>query len=459
MEISFSDTIAALASPQGNSSRGIIRVSGEDAVSVVQGMVQCAEFPETSNGRALRFSPGIHVSGVNHPVPVDVYLWPTNRSFTGQPMCEFHLIGSPPLLENILSETGKFGVRPARRGEFTLRAFLAGKLDLMQAEAVLGVIDSSDDAELMAAMKQLGGDLSTPLLRLRNRLLDDLADLEAGLDFVEEDIEFVNRGEFISRLQSGLQLVADLLAQSYRRAASNVTQKVILAGLPNAGKSSLFNRLAGESHAIVSSQAGTTRDFLKAEIESAGHTLTLIDTAGWEDTSELIMQNAQQLRSEQLANADLICWCSAADMNPDEVRTDEALFHGCNHNHASVIRIWTKSDVNNKFEIQPNKQECRISVVEDMGIETLQHLIAATLQEQSEEKAGLLATTFARCQVSLEKTQDSLHLCLQLAENGDGDELIALELRQALGHLGEITGEVYTDDILDRIFSKFCIGK
>ncbi|MCA9067602.1 MAG: hypothetical protein KDA84_01680, partial [Planctomycetaceae bacterium] len=190
MTLELDDTIAALASAPGAAARGILRISGPEVRSVLARVINPV-LAENGSRLPKRFAGEMRLGGDGSALPVHVMFWPTNRSYTGQPLGEIHTIGSPPLLEQALSVLFQTGVRPARPGEFTLRAFLAGRLDLMQAEAVLGVIDAHDHQELETALQQLGGGISGRIAEVRSDLLDLLSDLEAGLDFVEEDIEFV----------------------------------------------------------------------------------------------------------------------------------------------------------------------------------------------------------------------------------------------------------------------------
>ena len=199
-------------------------------------------------------------------------------------------------------------------GEFTLRAFLAGRLDLLQAEAVLGVIDAEDHAQLQTALEQLAGGLSGRIGELREQLLLHLADLEAGLDFVDEDLDFVSRDILRERLEEGIARLDTLIAQAERRMTLSGRRQVVLAGLPNAGKSTLFNALAGRAAAIVSPMRGTTRDVLSAEVGLDGVVITLWDTAGWDDPASAIDAAAGDVRLDRLERADLVIWCTAADL-------------------------------------------------------------------------------------------------------------------------------------------------
>jgi tRNA modification GTPase len=256
-------------------------------------------------------------------LPIEVGLWPTKRSYTGQPLAELQLIGSPPLLEALLMQLCRSGCRAARPGEFTLRAFLAGRLDLMQAEAVLGVIDAADHVELEQALQQLAGGISQQMGTLRADLLDLLADLEAGLDFVDEDIEFVSREQLLSRVTAAQRTIAELCDQASRRLQSSARPRVVLAGLPNAGKSTLLNALTGRSAALVSEISGTTRDYLCVPLDRDGLHVDLIDTAGWDSETNGIEAVAQQRRHEQWQQADLIVWC--CDLSDDAVMNEQLI--------------------------------------------------------------------------------------------------------------------------------------
>ncbi len=345
-EFVLHDTIAALASAPGAAPRGIVRVSGPD----VRGILQSVFTPEDPRRweaatRAGRHPGRASLPGVTLPLPVDVLLWPTRRSFTGEPLAEFHTIGCPPLLEALLQGLFAGGARPARRGEFTLRAFLAGRIDLLQAEAVLGVIEATDQQQLQRALTQLGGGLSHRLTEIHEQLLLHLADLEAGLDFVEEDIEFVTRGELIQRIADVRQFLAGLRVQSMERLPSTARQKVVLAGLPNAGKSTLFNAFAGRDAALVSEQAGTTRDYLSRPLDWEGLLIELIDTAGWEEGAAGITQSASEHRQQQWAQADLLVWCASAASSERRLLQDQQQWLQTASLRIPRLRVMTKADL------------------------------------------------------------------------------------------------------------------
>lgn len=459
MSFDTEDTIAALGSATGGSARGIVRISGPDVQSKIASIFVPRDPEKWNNAKRPEIHSGIiSLKELSCDLAVDISLWPTARSFTGQPMAEIHTIGSPPLLEALLQELFKTGIRPALQGEFTLRAFLSGRIDLMQAEGVLGVIDSRDDEELNAALSQLAGGLSSQLNHLREQLLVDRADLEAGLDFVEEDIDFVHRDEFIKRLGDAIEFVGQLLEQTANRMTANITKKVVLAGLPNAGKSSLFNKLIDDHRAIVSNIEGTTRDYLTAQVSWKNLNIQLVDTAGWEsvldENSSVPMSSAQSFRDQQTEQADLLIWCRASDLSNDQQRIDDQLQLTLPQS-TSLLFINTKADLSE----ETNKKNLQISVINDQGIELLKSKIVELLSDEQQEKGLLLGSTSARCHNALSQTRTSLAAAKELATSQAGDEIISLELATAIDHLGEITGAVYTDDLLDRIFSRFCIGK
>jgi tRNA modification GTPase len=338
------------------------------------------------------------------------------------------------------------GARAALPGEFTLRAFLAGKKDLPQAEAVHAVIEAGTDSDLRTALAQLAGGVSQPLSSLRSDLLDLLADLEAALDFADEDIEFVGKSESLNRIDSALGQLTALLRQLSERTVSGRSVRVALVGLSNAGKSSLFNALSG-GEAIVSPIPGTTRDYLTKRIDLGGVVVELIDTAGWQEAEDTIAEQAQQLGSEQTTHADIILWCDEAGA------FGEADAARLNATGAEIIRVCTKADLHALHSVW-NAIAC--SVMSHGGTE----LLCVILAERVDSLARpALAPSQSRCRHHITTCADHLGAARDHVAANDPPELAASALRAAIDQLGEVTGAVYTNDLLDRIFSRFCIGK
>lgn len=330
MHLDPRDTIAAIGTAPGGAARGMIRISGPETVACIEHCFQPADASQqlTAISSAQVIAGEFQLGQQGATLPCDLLLWPNEQSFTRQPSAELHTIGSPPLLEAALQTVCHHGARVAELGEFTLRAFLAGRLDLTQAEAVLGVIDANDSTSFDTALTQLAGGLSQPLAQLREQLLALLAHLEAGLDFVEEDITFISAKEIENQLSAARQTIADTLEQLASRSEPQILAKVVLVGAPNAGKSSLFNALLerfGVSEtaiaAIVSSHTGTTRDYLSATLEVNGSRFQLVDTAGLEAAPEAfsIAGFAQQMTGGQQRQAQCKIHCvEATDSNSTE---------------------------------------------------------------------------------------------------------------------------------------------
>jgi tRNA modification GTPase len=462
----LNDTIGAPASAPGAAGRGIVRASGPDAITFVNRIFVPKD---ASRWNVARFATAhlgtLRLTQLRAPLAVLVYAWPSRQSYTGQPVVEIHAPGAPPVLEAILGDLFASGVRPAEAGEFTLRAFLNGRIDLVQAEAVLGVIDALDSQRLITALRQLAGGISQCIARLRSGLLDLIADLEAGLDFVEEDIQFVSRREIGSRVAAAEQEVTRLLLHSDSRTRSTGRARIVLAGLPNAGKSTLFNALAGQNAALVSETSGTTRDYLRAPLEWSGMSIELFDTAGWESEGVddpvsrrapgSISQAAQALREDQWDEADLVVWCSASDQTAvaqDEEQTILARLHS---DGSQILIIRTKSDL----KPVPGATGLEVSAIDGSGIAKLIEKCVRELTGYGSRESNMIGTTAARCRESLVHCRESLSRARIALEDSVGEELLVVELREAVDHLGRILGAVYTDDILDRIFSRFCIGK
>lgn len=448
---SLDDCIAAIASPAGGGgARGIIRLSGDDVAQIVTQVFQSDEKSTLQVARrAVAVTGRVELGEASLRLPCRLYYWPTARSYTGQPSAELHVPGAPPFVEAVLEHVRRAGARLARPGEFTLRSFLAGRIDLTQAEAVLGVIDARSDGELRGALEQLAGGLGAPLRALREELLELLAHLEAGLDFVEEDIEFITREQLTRQLSDAADRVSAAAARLQQRDASHALPRVVLVGPPNAGKSSLFNALAQDGRALVADQPGTTRDYLVSVLNLNGVDCELIDTAGVETATDstIVDQAAQSQGSLARRTADIEVACRAANdlSTPTLERVD-------------VFRITVRTKID--LAVPPtDKVAIDTSAATGAGLAELRAALrAAVLELQHVEGSGVRATA-ARCRGALDEAFASLMRALDIVQANAGDELVAAEVRSALHALGEVVGAVYTDDLLDRVFSRFCIGK
>ncbi|HEY7155209.1 MAG TPA: tRNA modification GTPase [Gemmataceae bacterium] len=436
------DTIAALSTASGPGGRAIVRISGPTSADAIASLFAASE--PLAAGRRCLLSGHLRLPDVA-PLPADVYFWAAPHSYTGQDLAEIHTLSCPPLLELLIAQLLRAGCRAARPGEFTLRAFLAGKLDLTRAEAVHAVIESGSRDELKSALKQLAGGMARPLHELRDDLLNLLADVEAGLDFADEDISFVKQEDMLQRLGKALAHVTLLSKQLTQRSVADRVFRVVLTGRPNAGKSSLFNALAG-ADALVSPQPGTTRDYLVHRLDVGGLHVELIDTPGWQAETGTIETQAQTLAREQSEQADLLLLCVEAGQAM--AAEEDAM---CRRPHPPVVTVATKCD-----RMTPPAEVLATSAVTGAGIESLRVLLA---ERARRHKQPALAPSLSRCRHHVESCLEQLRRAHGIVLFEEPPELLALELRGALEQLGEMVGTVYTDDLLDRIFSRFCIGK
>jgi tRNA modification GTPase len=436
----LTDTIVALSSAAGPGARAVVRLSGPAALRVA-GAVFTAAAPPSPTRRGL-YSGAVSLPGVAAALPADLYFWPAPATYTGQNLAELHTVSSPPLVELLLTALLNAGARAAGPGEFTLRAFLAGKLDLPRAEAVLGVIEAGTRDELRDALAQMAGGVTQPLRALRSDLLDLLADVEAGLDFADEDVQTADPTETLNRLARAMAHVTLLQKQLDQRALGERPFRVVLVGPPNAGKSSLFNALTGGS-ALVSPEPGTTRDYLVRRLELEGVRLEVVDTAGRRGPSDAIEEQAQALGHEQARMADLLLRC--VDLTRPAAR--EAADAG----EAPTLDVFTKADL-----VPPPADVLATSAVTGAGLAALRSRL---LERVRAHRRPALAPSLSRCRHHVAAALDHLRRAHHTALFQEPAELLALELRGALDQLGEMVGAVYTDDLLDRIFSRFCIGK
>jgi len=482
MRLDLERTIVAFAGPIAPGQRAIIRLSGCNTRQILRAALRPQSAQSTQHSADSTQSFGafldstqavycqalVDLNWYNRRLEAGVYYWPTSRSFTGQPSAELHLVGCLPLAHRVLQRLVQLGAHPAERGEFSLRSFLAGKIDLVQAEAVLGVVESVVGEQLQWALTQLGGNLSRPVREMRGELVTLLADLEAGLDFVEEDIEFITDELILQRLEDIDRRLSQLGKQLESRGAPHRPLEIALVGLPNAGKSSLFNALLGQDRSIASSQSGTTRDPVVANLAlgSLGQQrITLIDTAGIEPaTGDSPRALAQAMLHQRISSCDLVLLCVDLSHPPTTLWLEQQIGY-LTQDHRTLLCVGTKTDLlgnevpAGQLGIGGPIQHC-VSIHREESIHSLVELLERHLSRQTNQRfTEATHHTAVRFHQALESSKESLDRARSLIRTGQGQELVALELHAALDDLGSIIGEVHNDDILGQIFSRFCIGK
>lgn len=456
MLLGWNDTIIALATPPGIGAIGVIRLSGKLAIDVVNQV-----FP--SKDLTIQPSHTLHVGWLHYQNElideVVISLFKAPRSYTGEDVIEISGHGAPYLLQKILSVFIELGVRLAKPGEFTQRAFLNGKMDLAQAEAVADVIASQTEAAHKAAIHQMRGGFSRILAQLRDELIQFGALIELELDFATEDVEFADREKLFSLLLFLKKHVNELL-QSFK--LGNVIKKgvsVTIIGKPNVGKSTLLNTLLNENRAIVSDIPGTTRDTIEEVLNIDGILFRLIDTAGIRDTKGDEIEDIGMERSKQhAALADIIIHLK--DITSEENDTIQWLINY----EAKVVEVFNKYDkvveddvIIKGIDVQ-NPAGIYISAKHNQGINKLKEVLFAKAVDGAIQTESTIVTN-ARHFQSLQQVEATLiEIMMGLQQQLPGD-LLALDIRRCLHFLGEITGEITNEDQLDYIFSKFCIGK
>ncbi len=449
------DTIVALATPPGSGAIGVIRLSGPEAIAICNQVFKGKDLAQQPS-HTIHFGTIRDGDEIIDEVLVSLFIAP--HSYTKEDVVEVSTHGSNYIIERIIKLFIKHGARGAKAGEFTLRAFLNGAMDLSQAEAVADLIASNSAASHQVAMQQMRGGFSNELKQLREQLIHFASMIELELDFSEEDVEFANRAQ-LKELVLQIDRVLQKLIASFEQ--GNVLKNgvpVVIAGKPNVGKSTLLNALLNEERAIVSDIAGTTRDSIEDEINIKGVTFRFIDTAGIRDTLDIIEAKGVERTREKMRQARLIIYLvDPTQDNVEEVAQQVA--------ELKDLQIPYLLIVNKKDQLQAEQkagyetlEPLFIAAREKEGVEELQEELLALVNLRNINADDVLVTNIRHVE-ALQKTQASLENVLYGVDHPVTSDFLAMDIRQALHHLGEITGSVSTDDLLENIFSKFCIGK
>lgn len=454
IDTSQTTTTAALATGHGGAI-ALLRLSGPDAVSITETIF--SKPLAQASGYTVHF--GTISDGERLLDEVLVTLFRAPHSYTGEDMVEISCHGSDYIVQEILALLIRRGAVPAAAGEFTRRAFLNGKLDLSQAEAVADLIASESASAHRIALNQMRGGYAAELATLRAKLLHITSLLELELDFSEEDVEFADRSELRCLLEEILERCQSLAA-SFR--TGNVLKNgvpVAIAGAPNAGKSTLLNRLIGEERAIVSDIAGTTRDFIEETVTLSDVRFRFIDTAGLRHTDDTVEALGIERARERIRRAQIVLLLIAEPLSKEAV--EEQIQSLAVTDDQQLIVLLNKRDLWDTTPLEEYLQSrypvVSISARSGEGLDSLKALLVSTIGYGSDDDA--LVVSNIRHYEALVQASDSLQRAISAVHSGISADLVSEEVRQVLHHLGTITGEITTDEVLGSIFSKFCIGK
>lgn len=448
------DTIIALSTPPGSGAIGVIRLSGPEAVNLTNSVFAGKNLNEQAT-HTLHFGLIKDEQQIIDEVVVGLYIAP--KSYTKENVVEISCHGSNYIIQQIINLLIRKGARAAKPGEFTLRAFLNGAFDLSQAEAVADLIASDSKASHDMAMQQMRGGFSTELKGLREQLIHFASMIELELDFAEEDVEFANR-EQLRELIHKIMLVLHRLIQSFE--LGNVLKNgvpVVIAGKPNVGKSTLLNALLNEERAIVSDIAGTTRDTIEDELNINGVVFRFIDTAGIRETADIIEAKGVERTLEKMKQARLIIYMADANQSLNEIEEQVSGIEKLDIPYLILI---------NKADLLSSQQRDEFAKLDAAFISAKQQEGIDALKNELLEKVSLHHINTSETLVSnvrhveaLKQTENALNRVLGNIDNPVTSDFLAMDIKQALHYLGEITGTVTTDDLLENIFTKFCIGK
>ncbi len=449
----MSNTIVALSTPLGRSGIGVIRLSGKDSLSIVRKLVSDENFSPKPRFAALQKIYDPQTNDILDEAIITYFQSP--QSFTGEDVIEISCHGSPVVLRQIIDFCLKFDARMADAGEFSLRALANGRMNLSQAEAIRDLIDAQTIAAARQSVRQLRGELSEWLKPLKDNLLDIIVILESSLEFVEDDLPDFQAENIKQKLTAIINELSKMASTFQAGKLLREGLKVALVGRPNVGKSSLFNALLGQERAIVTEIAGTTRDQIHEKFTINNIPISLIDTAGLHETADVVESIGVERSKRIMVDADLVV--ALLDGSEDITVEDKKIISQVAElNHIIVIN---KSDLRQSIITVADKSSItRVSAKTGDGLDDLRRAIIEPFASQDNDSTGFLISD-ARHNDLLLRAKSEIQTSAQLIDEKVSEEIILIGLHNAMLFLGQITGEITTEDMLTRIFSTFCIGK
>ena len=455
------DTIAAVSTPFGEGGISIIRMSGQDAADIVKDIFEPIHLLENPQERYATL--GRITDGIENIDEVLVTFFNKPNSYTGDDMVEISCHGSPFICSRILELLFLHGARPAQPGEFTLRAFLNGKMDLLQAEAVADLIHSKTEESRKAAVHQLQGSLSKRIRDLRNDIIQMCSLLEVELDFSEEEIEFASKEELTGKLREIHEKIKSLIDSYERGKIYREGIKIVIAGKPNVGKSSILNCLLEKERAIVTEIPGTTRDTVEDVLDIGGVLTYITDTAGIRQTVDPIEKEGIRRTRQAIEASDVILFIldKSTPIDLDDLSLGRMIKNSRKKtivvlNKIDLPPVWDSQEINRLFSLE---SVFEISALKRTGMQNLIQALETNILSRAAPANDEITLTNIRHKDCLLRTEENIKNAQTALSKQMSQEFIALDLRGALDHLGEITGQTVGEEILNTIFSSFCIGK
>ena len=449
----MNDTIAAISTTMGVGAISIIRVSGNEAINIVNKIFKGKDLSAVES-HTITYGHIIDKESIIDEVLVSIMKAP--RTFTREDVVEINTHGGIAITNKVLELLLLNGCRLAEPGEFTKRAFLNGRIDLIEAEGVMDLINSKTEKSRKLAMNQVNGEVSRLIKDLRQKVIEILANIEVNIDYPEyEDIEEMTNAMILSNIDSIEKEINNILKHSEDSKIIKDGIKTIIIGSPNVGKSSILNRLLNENKAIVTDIAGTTRDIVEGSIQIDGIVLNMIDTAGIRQTDDVVESIGVKKSLDLIDEADLILYV----LNNNEKLTEEEKNILSRIKDKNSIVIVNKIDLENNLDLNELPEYIAMSVKDDIGINELRNKIKEMFNLEQIEQNDFTYLSSARSISLLKKSLESLSAVRNGIENSMPVDMVEIDLKQMWSTLGEIIGETYTDELIDQLFSQFCLGK